>query len=91
MQAALRRWRPSLPPHCRGGGGGLLNFRELLWYWSEYYQRRGRDRLSLEFSSHIRFEEWHSLVGKSLSEAEREARRRRRRRGNFARWCCLLL
>lgn len=61
LAAAVRRWRPSLPAHTRGDG--LLNFRELLWYWSEYYLRRGRDRLSLEFSTHVRFQEWNSLVG----------------------------
>jgi hypothetical protein len=41
----------------------LINFRELLWYWLEYYTRRGRDRLSLEFSSHVRFCEWKAIVG----------------------------
>jgi hypothetical protein len=40
----------------------LRNFRELLWFWSEYYAHRGRDRLSLEFSSHLRFQEWKSVV-----------------------------
>ena len=56
----LGLWKPvqSLP-----GRNGLKNFRELLWYWTEYYQRRGRDRLSLEFSSHIPFEEWRNTVG----------------------------
>ncbi|CAM9273885.1 unnamed protein product, partial [Ectocarpus fasciculatus] len=41
----------------------LLNFRLLLWYWTEYYFRRGRDRLSLEFSSHIPFSCWRQIVG----------------------------
>ena len=41
----------------------ITNFRELLWYWQEYYLRRGRDRLSIEFSSHIAFENWSALVG----------------------------
>lgn len=48
------------------GPGALLvmrNFRELLWYWREYYLRRGRDRLSIEFSSHVPFEQWQRLVG----------------------------
>jgi hypothetical protein len=45
----------------------LRNFRGLLWYWSEYYLRRGRDRLSIEFSSHIRFQYWKDLVGKFLT------------------------
>jgi len=40
----------------------LRNFRELLWFWSEYYTHRGRDRLSLEFSSHLRFQEWNNVV-----------------------------
>jgi hypothetical protein len=43
----------------------MRNFRELLWYWKEYYLRRGRDRLSIEFSSHIPFHFWFELVGKS--------------------------
>lgn len=38
------------------------NFRELLWYWREYYLRRGRDRLSIEFSSHIPFHHWGVVV-----------------------------
>jgi hypothetical protein len=41
----------------------MVNFRELLWYWQEYYLRRGRDRLSLEFSSHVPFHKWIELVG----------------------------
>lgn len=40
----------------------MLNFRELLWYWQEYYLRRGRDRLSVEFSCRIPFSSWSSLV-----------------------------
>ena len=40
----------------------LRNFRELLWFWTEYYTHRGRDRLSLEFSSHLRFQEWNNVV-----------------------------
>ncbi len=42
----------------------MRNFRELLWYWQEYYLRRGRDRLSIEFSCHIPFKYWFELVGK---------------------------
>lgn len=47
-------------------GGEIIckNFRELLWYWREYYLRRGRDRLSIEFSSHIPFRFWNEVVGK---------------------------
>lgn len=41
----------------------FINFRQLLWYWNEYYLRRGRDRLSLEFSSHIPFSVWKEVVG----------------------------
>lgn len=33
-----------------------------MWFWCEYYLRRGRDRLSLEFSSHIPFYAWHEVV-----------------------------
>jgi hypothetical protein len=40
----------------------LQNFREVLWFWVEYYTHRGRDRLSLEFSSHLRFSEWMEVV-----------------------------
>jgi hypothetical protein len=40
----------------------MRNFREVLWFWMEYYTHRGRDRLSLEFSSHIRFQEWNHVV-----------------------------
>lgn len=40
----------------------LTNFREIIWFWLEYYTHRGRDRLSLEFSSHIRFQEWETVV-----------------------------
>ena len=38
------------------------NFRRNLWFWTAYYTHRGRDRLSLEFSSHIHFEEWELVV-----------------------------
>jgi len=47
-----------------GGELVMRNFRELLWYWKEYYLRRGRDRLSIEFSSHIPFHYWLQIVGK---------------------------
>jgi hypothetical protein len=40
------------------------NFRLLLWYWQEYYLRRGRDRLSIEFSTRIPFRFWLQLVGR---------------------------
>ena len=50
-----------------GGEIVMRNFRELLWYWSEYYLRRGRDRLSIEFSCHIPFSYWYALVSKYRS------------------------
>ena len=40
----------------------MRNFREVLWFWIEYYTHRGRDRLSLEFSSYMRFQEWIEVV-----------------------------
>ena len=49
-------------------GNVLNNFRQLLWFWREYYRNRGRDRLSLEFSSHIRFTEWKSVVSKLCAD-----------------------
>jgi hypothetical protein len=48
----------------------MRNFREVLWFWVEYYTHRGRDRLSLEFSSHLRFQEWIEVV--SLLGADEE-------------------
>ena len=44
----------------------MRNMRELLWYWQEYYLRRGRDRLSVEFSVHIPFRYWMELVGNTF-------------------------
>jgi hypothetical protein len=41
----------------------MQNLRGLLWYWHEYYLRRGRDRLSVEFFAHIPFRYWMELVG----------------------------
>jgi hypothetical protein len=40
----------------------IRNFREVIWFWKEYYAHRGRDRLSLEFSSHLRFQEWNHVI-----------------------------
>lgn len=37
-------------------------FRELIWFWNEYYSHRGRDRISIEFSSHLHFYEWQKVV-----------------------------
>jgi len=34
------------------------NFQKLLWFWHEYYLLRGKDSLSLEYTSQIPFEEW---------------------------------
>ncbi|RHY33229.1 hypothetical protein DYB32_001767 [Aphanomyces invadans] len=39
-----------------------LNFRTLLWFWIQYYIPRGRDRLSLEHSSDMKFKEWYHVV-----------------------------
>ncbi|KAF0720761.1 Aste57867_40 [Aphanomyces stellatus] len=38
------------------------NFRSLLWFWVQYYIPRGRDRLSLEHSSDMKFKEWYAVV-----------------------------
>ncbi|EWM28574.1 Protein of unknown function DUF3689 [Nannochloropsis gaditana] len=40
----------------------MRNFRALLFFWQAYYLPRGRDRYSLEFSSHIPFVEWKNVV-----------------------------
>ena len=40
----------------------LVNFRQLLWFWNEYYSHRNKDRISLEFSSHLPFSEWWRVV-----------------------------
>lgn len=40
----------------------FVRYRKLLWFWQEYYMRRGRDRLSLEFSSHVLFPTWQAVV-----------------------------
>ena len=52
----------------RGDKDLLTNFRELCFFWKEYYTHRGRDRLSIEFSSHIRFAEWQNLVVKLCAD-----------------------
>ena len=49
-------------PQIGDRSDAMRNFREVLWFWTEYYTHRGRDRLSLEFSSHIRFQEWSHVV-----------------------------
>lgn len=38
------------------------NFRGLLWFWIQYYTPCGRDRLGLEHSSDVGFEEWRHVV-----------------------------
>lgn len=38
------------------------NFRGLLWFWIQYYTPRGRDRLGLEHSSDVKFDEWKRVV-----------------------------
>eukprot|EP00741_Cyanophora_paradoxa_P004770 tig00000828_g4628.t1 len=48
----------------RGRPGSVCsNFRELLSFWTGYYQSRGKDCVSLEFSSNIKFSEWEAIVG----------------------------
>lgn len=44
------------------GAAVLHGFRRLLWFWSEYYLRGGRDRLSLEFSTHVKFWAWKRVI-----------------------------
>lgn len=55
----------------------MVNFRELLWYWREYYLRRGRDLLSIEFSSHIPFIKWNALVGKLNQGKEKKSKEKK--------------
>mmetsp|Transcript_92951 Transcript_92951/g.265358 ORF Transcript_92951/g.265358 Transcript_92951/m.265358 type:complete len:92 (+) Transcript_92951:52-327(+) len=43
-------------------GGLRRRFRELLWFWREYYSHRGKDRASLEFSSRIPYREWYKVL-----------------------------
>eukprot|EP00246_Nothoceros_aenigmaticus_P018067 TRINITY_DN9316_c0_g1_i1.p1 TRINITY_DN9316_c0_g1~~TRINITY_DN9316_c0_g1_i1.p1 ORF type:complete len:883 (-),score=147.83 TRINITY_DN9316_c0_g1_i1:126-2774(-) len=50
-----------------GGSGGpgsvTRNFRSLLDFWRQYYvAKRGRDSVSLEYSTHIPFDEWLRIV-----------------------------
>ena len=59
--------------HHEGDASGkdsfwFKNFRELLWFWQEYYQRRGRDRMSLEFCSEIPFHVLQSVVGRLCAD-----------------------
>jgi hypothetical protein len=46
----------------RCAGNCRANFRELLGFWRKYYRHRGKDCLSLEYSSRIRFSEWCHIV-----------------------------
>jgi hypothetical protein len=56
----------SSEPDSVGLSKGMIdvvsNFVELLWFWKEYYTHRGRDRVSIEFSSHLHFNEWRNVV-----------------------------
>lgn len=49
-------------PAPQDGPTVLRGFRRLLWFWGEYYLRGGRDRLSLEFSTHVKFWAWKRVV-----------------------------
>lgn len=62
--------RGSRDPHVGDRTDVMRNFREVLWFWIEYYTHRGRDRLSLEFSSHIRFQEWNHVVSLLVTDNE---------------------
>ncbi len=44
------------------GDNTLKGFYALLFFWREYYGKRGRDRINLEFSSHVPFSEWLEVV-----------------------------
>ncbi len=44
------------------GNYTLKGFCALLFFWREYYGKRGRDRINLEFSSHVPFCEWLEVV-----------------------------
>ena len=47
----------------RGTPGSIRkNFRQLLWFWNEYYHNRAADRKSLENSSRIEFSELADVV-----------------------------
>ncbi len=50
------------PPEAIQHADFLGNFRALLFFWREYYSARGRDRLSIEFSSRIPFAEWRAVL-----------------------------
>eukprot|EP00898_Chlorokybus_atmophyticus_P003986 jgi/Chlat1/4589/Chrsp290S04333 len=52
------------------GGYATGNFRALLEFWQTYYQTRGRDCVSLEFSSTISFSEWLRVVSLLLGPAD---------------------
>lgn len=49
-------------PPSADGETVLQGFRRLLWFWEEYYMRGGRDRLSLEFSTHVKFWAWKRVI-----------------------------
>ncbi len=45
-----------------GGDRIMLNFRELLWFWREFYLRRGRDRISVEYGTQVPFHYFSDIV-----------------------------
>jgi Trpc4-associated protein len=54
-EESYRVGRMSVPPIFV-----TANFQKLLWFWHEYYLLRGKDCLSLEYTSQISFGEWTS-------------------------------
>jgi Protein of unknown function (DUF3689) len=67
-RASLRRESMSSNQQIGDRTDVMRNFREVLWFWFEYYTHRGRDRLSLEFSSHLRFQEWMQVVYRLVAD-----------------------
>jgi hypothetical protein len=55
-----------------GRSGIRQHFRQLLWFWKEYYHNRATDRHSLEKSSCIEFAEFSNLVNILTSDTKIE-------------------
>ena len=53
----------------RGAPGSVVrNFRQLLWFWTEYYHVRAGDRRSLESSSRMNFLEFAEMVDMLIAD-----------------------